>query len=85
MYTKEDPFQGTLRLSILCESIRRDVLGDEAIRQSAFKLDDSEEAADDDEDGDVEQEQQDTTAFEDVARLRNNGRKVIEIKRKRSS
>jgi hypothetical protein len=25
-------------LSILCESIRRDVLGDEAIRQSAFNL-----------------------------------------------
>jgi hypothetical protein len=82
LYTKEDPFQGTLRLSILCESIRRDVLGDEAIRQSAFKLDDSEEAADDDEDGDGEQ---DATALEDIARLRNNGRKVIEIKRKRSS
>ena len=34
----EDPFQGTLRLSILCDTIRRDVLGDEHIRSSAFRL-----------------------------------------------
>jgi putative membrane protein len=26
-YSIEDPFQGTLRLSILCDAIRRDVLG----------------------------------------------------------
>jgi hypothetical protein len=25
----EDPFQGSLRLSILCDAIRRDVLGDD--------------------------------------------------------
>jgi predicted membrane chloride channel (bestrophin family) len=34
----EEPFQGTLRLSILCDTIRRDVLGDEHIRSSAFRL-----------------------------------------------
>ena len=35
-YSIEDPFQGTLRLSILCDAIRRDVLGDEIIRNTAF-------------------------------------------------
>lgn len=38
-YSIEDPFQGTLRLSILCDAIRRDVLGDELIRNTAFILD----------------------------------------------
>jgi len=38
-YAIEDPFQGTLRLSILCDGVRRDVLGDENIRNSAFVLD----------------------------------------------
>lgn len=38
-YSIEDPFQGTLRLSILCDAIRRDVLGDEIIRNTAFILD----------------------------------------------
>lgn len=35
-YSIEDPFQGTLRLSVLCDGIRRDVLADEVIRQTAF-------------------------------------------------
>jgi len=35
-YSIEDPFQGTLRLSVLCDTIRRDVLADEMIRNSAF-------------------------------------------------
>ena len=34
----EDPFQGTLRLSILCDTIRRDVLADESIRSTAFRV-----------------------------------------------
>jgi len=34
----EDPFQGTLRLSIMCDTIRRDVLADESIRYTAFEL-----------------------------------------------
>jgi hypothetical protein len=34
----EDPFQGTLRLSIMCDTIRRDVLADESIRSTAFAL-----------------------------------------------
>ena len=37
-YSIEDPFQGTLRLSILCDAIRRDVIADEVIRNTAFKL-----------------------------------------------
>lgn len=37
-YAIEDPFQGSLRLSILCDTIRRDVLGDELIRKTAFEL-----------------------------------------------
>jgi len=50
-YAIEDPFQGTLRLSILCDGVRRDVLGDENIRNSAFVLDHlSEEETDFDED-----------------------------------
>ena len=35
-YSIEDPFQGTLRLSVLCDTIRRDVLADEIIRNTAF-------------------------------------------------
>lgn len=37
----EDPFQKTLRLSILCNAIRRDVLGENESRSSAFLLDDT--------------------------------------------
>lgn len=37
-YAIEDPFQGTLRLSIMCDTVRRDVIGDEIIRGSAFQL-----------------------------------------------
>ena len=37
----EDPFQKTIRLSILCNAIKRDVLGETEYRTSAFKLDDS--------------------------------------------
>jgi len=55
----EDPFQGTLRLSIICDIIRRDVLGDEVIRGTAFDLDkstldgDEEEEEEDEEDDEV--------------------------------
>lgn len=35
----EDPFQGTLRLSIYCDAIRRDVLADAIVRDTAFDLD----------------------------------------------
>jgi hypothetical protein len=35
----EDPFQGTLRLSIYCDAIRRDVLADAIVRDTAFALD----------------------------------------------
>ena len=37
-YSIEDPFQGTLRLSVLCDTIRRDVLADEVIRSTAFVM-----------------------------------------------
>jgi len=36
----EDPFQGALRLSILCDAIRRDVVGEEIIRNTAFDVKD---------------------------------------------
>jgi predicted membrane chloride channel (bestrophin family) len=48
----EDPFQGSLRLSILCDAIRRDVLGDEVSRESAFQMDDAWE--DDEEEDDFD-------------------------------
>lgn len=35
-YSIEDPFQGSLRLSILCDAIRRDVIGDSSVRDTAF-------------------------------------------------
>ena len=57
-YAIEDPFQGTLRLSIICDTIRRDVLGDEIIRSTAFDLKDY-TADDDDDDDDFEQEGED--------------------------
>jgi len=41
-YSIEDPFQGTLRLSVLCDAIRRDVLADEMTRNTAF-VDDNED------------------------------------------
>jgi hypothetical protein len=37
-YTIEDPSQGTLRLSIQCNGIQRDVLGDDLHRYLAFQL-----------------------------------------------
>jgi Bestrophin, RFP-TM, chloride channel len=58
-YAIEDPFQGTLRLSIICDTIRRDVLGDEIIRSTAFNLDDGENVSDEDDDDDLERESED--------------------------
>ena len=59
-YSIEDPFQGTLRLSILCDTIRRDVLADEFTRATAFKLEKDkngiDEVDDDDDDEDEEGE-----------------------------
>lgn len=40
-YSIEDPFQGSLRLSILCDAIRRDVIGESSVRDTAFHLDDT--------------------------------------------
>lgn len=56
-YSIEDPFQGTLRLSILCDAIRRDVIADEVIRNTAFKLtepvnEESKQTVDDDDEDD---------------------------------
>lgn len=79
-YSIEDPFQGTLRLSILCDAIRRDVLGDDIIRNTAFILDKEtrktdvkdvaselkldEEEEDDDDDDDDELEGDNTVTVE---------------------
>merc|ERR1712157_3058 len=46
----EDPFQGTLRLSILCDAIRRDVFADGFTRETAFKLEEDEDEDDEEED-----------------------------------
>jgi predicted membrane chloride channel (bestrophin family) len=54
-YAIEDPFQGTLRLSILCDTIRRDVLGDEHIRGSAYELETSSQDKHEDEEDDEEE------------------------------
>jgi hypothetical protein len=40
-YSIEDPFQKSLRLSILCDAIRRDVIGNES--ESAFYIEDEED------------------------------------------
>jgi hypothetical protein len=40
-YSIEDPFQGSLRLTILCDAIRRDVIGETEERETAFSLDDT--------------------------------------------
>jgi predicted membrane chloride channel (bestrophin family) len=45
-YSIEDPFQGTLRLSVLCDTIRRDVLADEVIRNTAFERESPNESSD---------------------------------------
>lgn len=37
-YSIEDPFQGSLRLSILCDAIRADVIGETDSRDSAYGL-----------------------------------------------
>ncbi len=74
-YSIEDPFQGTLRLSILCDAIRRDILGDELIRNTAFTLSKEakkadvgdariEEILDDDEEEDLEDADDDSMAVE---------------------
>jgi hypothetical protein len=44
-YSIEDPFQGTLRLSVLCDTIRRDVLADEVIRNTAFEKESSKKSS----------------------------------------
>ena len=45
----EDPFQGTLRLSIYCDAIRRDVLADAIARDTAFDLGEERKLTDDEE------------------------------------
>ena len=54
-YAIEDPFQGTLRLSIICDIIRRDVLGDEMIRRTAFDLDEHNNHKDEEDDDDADE------------------------------
>ena len=70
-YSIEDPFQGSLRLSILCDAIRRDVLGDELIRNTAFTLDthikkDSTELDGDDEEDDDNEGEDVSIEIEDI-------------------
>jgi len=60
-YSIEDPFQGTLRLSVLCDTIRRDVFAHEVFRSTAFDVKSGDENAatdetDDDDDDDLDYE-----------------------------
>jgi len=48
----EDPFQGTLRLSVYCDAIRRDVLADAIARDTAFILEDEGKSTSEKEGGD---------------------------------
>ena len=75
-YSIEDPFQGTLRLSILCDAIRRDVVGDELIRNTAFTLAKEAKKGDvgetikggvDDDDDDEEEEDMEDADADDLA------------------
>lgn len=50
----EDPFQGTLRLSIYCNAIRRDVLADSIARDTAFDLEDERKPSPPDEEGEYD-------------------------------
>lgn len=45
-YSIEDPFQGSLRLSILCDAIRRDVMGETDARHTAFEDDEQSSVTD---------------------------------------
>jgi len=66
-YAIEDPFQGTLRLSILCDGVRRDVLGDENIRNSAFRLEEDDDTSADEDEDDLEGEKVDDDSSSSVA------------------
>ncbi|KAL7433564.1 hypothetical protein ACHAXH_002077 [Discostella pseudostelligera] len=48
----EDPFQGSLRLSVYCDAIRRDVLADAIARDTAFILEDEGKSTSEKEGGD---------------------------------
>ena len=75
-YAIEDPFQGTLRLSIICDSIRRDVLGDEIIRSTAFNLKSGRANGeeDDDDDDDDKEGEDDDSGSESVVSVRANNK-----------
>ena len=71
-YSIEDPFQGTLRLSVLCDMIRRDVMGDEVTRSTAFEIGDLgkekaavEEKPKEEQVGEDEQDYEETPIFVD--------------------
>ena len=73
-YSIEDPFQGSLRLSILCDTIRRDVMGS-PFRTTAFELvDDLPTSTDDDDDDDDDKEGEDDTYSPNDGKLGNQNR-----------
>lgn len=77
-YSIEDPFQGTLRLSILCDAVRRDVLADEFVRESAFYDYEKESAngVDEDDDDDEYEGEDDDDGRRRKTRPTVNGRKI---------
>jgi len=62
----EDPFQGTLRLSIYCDAIRRDVLADAIVRDTAFELEDDGKplGGEDDDDGGIFEVESESEEYE---------------------
>jgi hypothetical protein len=46
-YSIEDPFQGSLRLTNLCDAIRKDILDDSHVRETAFSLEDKRSKSED--------------------------------------
>jgi hypothetical protein len=80
-YAIEDPFQGSLRLSILCDTIRRDVLADERLRATAFDLEEKVEELDElvEREGEIVDEIETMTNQTDVNGTDVNGEDLKEI------
>lgn len=65
-YSIEDPFQGTLRLSILCDTIRRDVLEGEYTRGTAFILEPDRDKVSENPNGEQERDSDDSYEASDL-------------------
>lgn len=73
----EDPFQGTLRLSIYCDAIRRDVLADSIARDTAFELEEESKIS-------INEEGDEDAIFELDSESEEYGGDDVPVKKKRS-